>query len=70
MDPQKIARINELKRISTTRDLTPDELSERDALRREYIDGFRKNMEEVLSGVQIQQADGSVRPLQKKNPKA
>ncbi len=41
MDKQKIDRINELGRIAKVRELTEDELSERQALREEYIKFFR-----------------------------
>ena len=41
MDKAKIDRINELGRIAKERELTPDELAERQALRDEYIAYFR-----------------------------
>lgn len=68
MSKEKIARINELKRLSDRRELTPQEQEERAALRAEYISGFRANMQAVLDNVRIQDADGTVRPLQKKKP--
>ena len=69
MEKEKIQRINELKRISTERELTEEEFAERDLLRKEYIAGFRKNMEEVLNGVQIKEPDGTIHHLaKKKNP--
>ena len=69
MEHEKIERINELARIAKTRELTPEELAERNALRREYIDGFRENMRQVLEGVVIQRPDGTMEPLQKKQDK-
>ena len=69
MEPEKIKRINELKRLHEERGLTEAEQAERQALRQEYIQGFRANMEKVLEGVSIQEADGSIRPLQKKKDK-
>ena len=42
MEKEKIDRINELGRIAKERELTPEELSERAALREEYLKEFRK----------------------------
>ena len=39
MEPEKIARINELARLRKERELTVAELAERDALRAQYPDG-------------------------------
>lgn len=69
MEHEKILRINELSRLSRERALTPAEEEERAALRREYIDGFRQNMEAVLQSVRIQEKDGSLTPLKKKADK-
>ena len=66
MEHEKIERISELTRLSRERPLTEAEQAERAALRREYLDGFRQNMEAVLSGVLIREADGTVRPLTRK----
>lgn len=66
MEKQKIDRINELARKKKTVGLTEAEVREQTALRREYLDGFRANMEAVLAGVVIQRPDGSKVPLQKK----
>ena len=66
MEKQKIDRINELARKKKTVGLTEAEINEQAALRREYLDGFRANMEAVLAGVVIQRPDGSKTPLQKK----
>ena len=41
MEHEKIERISELTRLSRERELTHEELVEREALRREYLDGFR-----------------------------
>ena len=41
MDKAKIDRINELGRIAKERELTPEEVAERAALREEYIAYFR-----------------------------
>jgi uncharacterized protein YnzC (UPF0291/DUF896 family) len=69
MEHEKIERINELARLARQRALTAEELAERDALRREYLDGFRENMRQILEGVRLQRPDGTVEPLQKKQDK-
>ena len=69
MEKQKIDRINELARKKKTVGLTEAEVREQAALRREYLDGFRANMEAVLQGVVIQHPDGSRTPLKKKPTK-
>ena len=69
MEHEKIERISELTRISRERELTPEEQTEREALRREYLDGFRENMRQVLEGIRLQRPDGTVEPLQKKQDK-
>ena len=65
MEPEKIARINELKRISRDRQLTAEEAVEQAALRQEYITGFRENMRQMLDNVSVMDPDGTVRPLRK-----
>ena len=44
MEHEKIERISELTRLSRERELTHEELVEREALRREYLDGFRQSL--------------------------
>ena len=45
MTQEKIDRINELARKSKTPEgLTPEELAERDVLRREYIDSYKRSL--------------------------
>ena len=69
MEHEKIDRINELARLAKERQLTHEELVERAALRKEYLDGFRENMRQVLEGVRLQRPDGTLEPLQKKQDK-
>lgn len=69
MEKEKIDRINALARIKKIRPLTGSELAEQAALRKEYIAGFRENMEAILQGVKIQETDGTLHPLQKKEGK-
>lgn len=66
MEHEKVERISELTRISRERELTPEEQAERAALRREYLDGFRENMRQVLESVRLQRPDGTLEPLRQK----
>ena len=66
MEHEKIERISELTRISRERELTPEEQTERAALRKEYLDAFREGMRATLEGVVIQHPDGSREKLKQK----
>ena len=66
MDKTKIDRINALAHLAKERALTAEELSERDALRREYIAEFRRGTIELLEHTYIQTPDGKKHPLPKK----
>ena len=66
MDQSKINRISELTRISRQRELTPDELAERQALRAEYVAAVRASLQGQLDNTYIVGEDGSKRPLPKK----
>ena len=66
MTQEKIDRINELARKAKTPEgLTPEELTERDALRREYIDSVKASLTGHLNNTVIQYPDGSRKPLKK-----
>ena len=54
-----IARINELAAIKKTRELTPEELTERDKLRRIYIDSVKQNLVGQLENTTILYPDGT-----------
>ena len=66
MERTKLDRINELARLAKERELTPEELSERDTLRREYVAEWRRGAEQVLENTYIQTPDGKKHKLQKK----
>lgn len=66
MEHEKIERINELAKKKKTVGLTQAELAEQEALRKEYLAGFRENMKAILENVVIQEKDGSRHPLEKK----
>ena len=67
MEQAKIDRINELARLAKERALSEEELSERDALRREYIEEFRRATIDVLEHTYIQTPDGKKHPLPRKD---
>ncbi|MCI6184134.1 MAG: DUF896 domain-containing protein [Clostridiales bacterium] len=69
MENSKLQRINELARIKKERELTAEELAERDALRKEYIEEWRKGAIEVLENTYIQTPDGKKHKLQRKDGK-
>lgn len=66
MKQEKIDRINELARKSKAEGLTPEELLERDALRREYIDSMVGNLKSQLDVTYIVDENGNKRKLEKK----
>lgn len=66
MEKEKIERISELTRLSRERELTPDELTERAALRAEYIQDWRKSTINVLENTYIVDEKGNKRKLGKK----
>lgn len=69
MENSKLQRINELARIKKERELTAEETAERDALRKEYLDEWRKGAIEVLENTCIQTPDGKKHKLQRKDNK-
>ena len=66
MEQTKLDRINELARLAKERELTAEELSERDRLRKEYIADWRASTIATLESIRIQNPDGSLEPLRKK----
>jgi uncharacterized protein YnzC (UPF0291/DUF896 family) len=62
-----IKRINELaKKVKSGETLTPEELSERDRLRRIYIDSVKANLVGSLENTYIVQPDGTKVKVEKK----
>lgn len=54
MDKAKIERINFLAKKAKESGLTEEEISERDKLRREYLDAVKANFKSMLDNVEIQ----------------
>ena len=68
MTQEKIDRINGLARKAKTPEgLTPEESAERDVLRREYIDSFKRSLVGQLDNTYIQYPDGTKKKLGKKD---
>ena len=61
-----IARINDLAHKAKAEGLTPEELAERDKLRRIYIDSVKANLVGQLENTYIVRPDGTKEKVQKK----
>lgn len=66
MEQSKIDRINELARLSRTRELTEAESKEQQTLRREYIDAFKASLTGILDNTTIQYPDGTKKKVQRR----
>lgn len=66
MENSKLARINELAKLAKERELTPEELTERDALRKEYIAEWREGAISVLENTYVVTPDGQKHKLEKR----
>lgn len=67
MDQKKIDRINELYHKSKGTGLTPEEKEEQARLRKEYIQAIRGNLRGTLNNISIQNPDGTITDLCKKD---
>ncbi|MBR2736724.1 MAG: DUF896 domain-containing protein [Firmicutes bacterium] len=65
-DQKKTDRINELARLSKTRELTAEEKEEQAVLRKEFLENFRKGFESRLQNIQILENDGTLTKVRKK----
>ena len=66
MEQTKLDRINALARLAKERELTPEETAERDALRKEYLEEWRRSTINLLENTYIQTPDGKKHKLQKR----
>ncbi len=66
MENSKLKRINELAALAKQRELTEEELKERDILRKEYIAEWRAGAMQILDNTYVQYPDGTKRKLEKK----
>ena len=67
MEQKKIDRINELAQKPKTTGLTEEELSERAALRREYIEGYRRSLVAQLDNTYLVDENGNKSKLRKRD---
>ncbi len=67
MEQKKIDRINELAQKAKTTGLTEEELSERAALRREYIEGYRRSLVAQLDNTYLVDENGNKSKLRKRD---
>ena len=58
MDEAKIERINELARKAKNGALTPEEQTEREALRKEYLEVVRASLRAQMDRIVIVEPDG------------
>ena len=63
---ETIARINELAKKNKTEGLTPEEIVERDKLRRIYIDSVKANLVGQLENTYILRPDGTKQKVEHK----
>lgn len=66
MENTHLKRINELAAIAKERELTEEELAERDTLRKAYLAEFRKGVQQTLDNTYIVDAKGTRHKLKKK----
>ena len=66
MNQKKLDRINELARKANAEGLTEEEIRERDALRREYIDSVVGNLRDTLDNTYVVDEYGNKRKLKGK----
>ena len=69
MDAESIARINALAKKKREEGLTPEETAEQQRLRAQYLEEFRRGMEQTLQNVRIKEPEGTLTPLVKKADK-
>jgi len=62
-----IAKINQLAKKAKTEGLTPEEIVQRDKLRRIYIDSVKASLVGHLENTYIVQPDGTKKKVQKKS---
>ena len=67
MEQTKIDRINELARKAKAEGLTPEEIAERDALRKEYVAAVRASLTSQLDNTWIVDEKGNKRPLPRRD---
>ena len=67
MTEEMIARINALAKKSKTAGLTEAEKAEQQALRQEYVADVKASLRAQLNNTSIQEPDGTIHKIGKKN---
>lgn len=67
MEQKNIQRINELARKAKAEGLTQAELTEQDALRKEYVAAVRANLQAQLDNTWLVDEAGNKRPLPRRD---
>ncbi len=67
MQNKALKRINELAKLAKERGLTPEEIKERQQLRKEYLAEFRTMMIDTLDNTYIEYPDHTRVKLERKN---
>ncbi|MFI3201635.1 MAG: DUF896 domain-containing protein [Eubacteriales bacterium] len=67
MTEERIERMNELWHKSKGEGLTAEELEEQKVIRSEYMAAIRGSLRGQLEHISIQEQDGTIRKLKKKN---
>ena len=66
MNQEKINRINELYKKQKAGTITPEEKAEQSLHRAEYLAAIRNNLRNTLEHTSIQEPDGTIHKLRKK----
>lgn len=66
-DQKKLDRINFLAKKNKEEGLTKEELSEREVLRKEYLENFRAHFKSRLENVKVVHSEEEYEELMKKN---
>ena len=66
MEQVKIDRINELAKLAKQRELTAEDTAERQALRKEFLADYKKNLVNTLDNTYIVDEQGNKTKLEKK----
>lgn len=69
MERANIDRINELKKLSLERELTEQELAEREQLRNAYRKAFREQFRQQLDNTVVEYPDGTRKTLRESQQK-
>jgi uncharacterized protein YnzC (UPF0291/DUF896 family) len=65
-EKSRTEKLNEYaRRVKAGEVLTPEEIADRDKLRQEYIEAFRKNFRAQMDNTVIQYPDGTRKSLKK-----